>query len=563
MNETNGNENMIKLEIKDWLYNAGLIGLYRILKHAEKEVYAKDNYIEFDLSCLDNFEKMYFAYFSDTYGKEGLWYKLTSFLKGVGFPSNQEGLDEEKIKTFVKEFDKELVKASYMTAYEIAGQEKDLIKNQLKIIKDKSSSIEEKRAKISEIYGFFIENGPIIGAKFISYAIIQNYWIEKSFLNKQFVKENMFDLYKKDFVEPTIIFVQSKEKKSPFGHCSICNRVLNKKTDGNKGLTWLNMDLNSTRKTSVYWNHQPALIVCPLCYLVYTCVPAGFVSYKQKGIFINDNSGIRNLIEMNNLLISRMDDIKSFESLEDISYSHIINLIREMREKQLKKEIDNIQIIKTEGKSKKDEKPVYRFNLLSRQLIDVIDKSHNELQRLTERSLKIDNKRYLNLYKEVIDRLYKNMDLYPIICYLLGDALRKKSKTGNADLVFKINLNFIGGNMADSNNTISDKKILVMKQMGLSLKKGYADEPHKIQGIAYRLLNNLKTKNINGFMDVLINCHMHIRKEVPTLFVECIDDVERFQALGYAFLIGFMGEEYIPKTKKENMDSTGERENEK
>lgn len=557
MNETNGNENMIKLEIKDWLYNAGLIGLYRILKHAEKEVYAKDNYIEFDLSCLDNFEKMYFAYFSDTYGKEGLWYKLTSFLKGVGFPSNQEGLDEEKIKTFVKEFDKELVKASYMTAYEIAGQEKDLIKNQLKIIKDKSSSIEEKRAKISEIYGFFIENGPIIGAKFISYAIIHFYWSGKSFLNKQLVKENMFDLYKKDFVEPAIAFVQSEEKKSPFGHCAVCNRVLNKKTDGNEGLSWLNMDLDSARKTSVYWNHQPSLIVCPLCYMVYTCVPAGFVTFKRKGIFINENSEIRNLINMNNLLISRMDDIKNLEEGEEYTYFHIINLIREMREKHLKKELDNIQVIKY------DNDAGYSFNILSRELLRVIDKSHNELHLLTERYIKTDDRRYLNLYKEVIDRLYKNMDLYPIICYLLGDALRKKSKTGNADLVFKINLNFIGGNMADSNNAISDKKILVMKQMGLSLKKGYGDEPNKIQGIAYRLLNNLKTKNINGFMDVLINCHMHIRKEVPTLFVECIDDVERFQALGYAFLIGFMGEEYIPKTKKENMDSTGEMANEK
>ncbi len=557
MNETNGNENMIKLEIKDWLYNAGLIGLYRILKHAEKEVYAKDNYIEFDLSCLDNFEKMYFAYFSDTYGKEGLWYKLTSFLKGVGFPSNQEGLDEEKIKTFVKEFDKELVKASYMTAYEIAGQEKDLIKNQLKIIKDKSSSIEEKRAKISEIYGFFIDNGSVIGAKFVSYAIIHFYWSGKSFLNKQLVKENMFDLYKKDFVEPTIAFVQSEEKKSPFGHCSVCNRVLNKKTDGNEGLSWLNMDLDSARKTSVYWNHQPSLIVCPLCYMVYTCVPAGFVTFKRKGIFINENSEIRNLINMNNLLISRMDDIKNLEEGEEYTYFHIINLIREMREKHLKKELDNIQVVKY------DNDAGYSFNILSRELLRVIDKSHNELHMLTERYIKTDDRRYLNLYKEVIDRLYKNMDLYPIISYLLGDGLRKKSKTGNADLVFKINLNFIGGNMVDSNNAIWDKKILAMKQIGLSLKKGYGDEPNKIQGIAYRLLNNLKTKNINGFMDVLINCHMHIRKEVPTLFVECIDDVERFQALGYAFLIGFMGEEYIPKTKKENMDSTGEMANEK
>ncbi len=99
---------------------------------------------------------------------------------------------------------------------------------------------------------------------------------------------------------------------------------------------------------------------------------------------------------------------------------------------------------------------------------------------------------------------------------------------------------------------MSDKKIYAMKQMGLKLKKGYKDEQNKIQGIAYRLLNSLKTKNIDGFMDVMINCHMHIGQEVPTLFVECIDDPDRFQALGYAFILGFMGEEYNPESKQES-----------
>ena len=95
---------------------------------------------------------------------------------------------------------------------------------------------------------------------------------------------------------------------------------------------------------------------------------------------------------------------------------------------------------------------------------------------------------------------------------------------------------FIGGHMPE-------KKIYiyVMKQMGLKLKMGYNSEQNKIRGIAGRLLNNLKTKNVNGFLEVVINCHMHTGLEVPTLFIECIDDVEQFRTYGYAFLLGFMG----------------------
>jgi CRISPR-associated protein Cst1 len=125
-------------------------------------------------------------------------------------------------------------------------------------------------------------------------------------------------------------------------------------------------------------------------------------------------------------------------------------------------------------------------------------------------------------------------------------SLRKKKNFGFSDLIFSINMKFIGGHM-------SEKKIYAMKHMGLQLKKAYKDEPNKIQGIAYRLLNYLKTKKVNGFLDVVVNCHMHIGKEVPTLFVECIDDVEKFQAYGYAFLLGLMGEEYKQDSKTVNL----------
>ncbi|MCU0286348.1 MAG: type I-B CRISPR-associated protein Cas8b1/Cst1, partial [Acidobacteria bacterium] len=113
------------------------------------------------------------------------------------------------------------------------------------------------------------------------------------------------------------------------------------------------------------------------------------------------------------------------------------------------------------------------------------------------------------------------------------------------EIVFKINMNFLGGLM-------SEKKILVMKQMGLKLKKGFKDEQNKIPGIAYRLLDHLRTKNIKTFMDVVINCHMHIGQEVPSLLVECIDNTEKFLAYGYAFLLGFMGEENNPETNEIN-----------
>jgi len=536
--------NTVRIEIKDWLYNAGILGFYRILKNAEKECLVKDNYIECDSSCFDGFEEDFFKYFIDEYGKDGLWPKLIEFCKAKISLENPQATDEGRIKEFLAEFDKDLDKASYRSAYAIISKDENHIKNLLKDIKDKSVENSKKLERIKEIYSYFQENKNIIQAKYVIYTAINYYLSNISFLNKQQVKNNMYELLKRDFVEPAVHFFKSEAKKSFYGNCMICNRVINKKGEGFEGLSWLKMDLDSARKTSVYWNHTPDIIICPICNLVLSCVPAGYVTYKQKGIFINDNSNMDRLIGINEALTLSMkeSDTANMESLEEKTYVHIINMIRQMQEeRKTRQEIDNIQVVKYDNVTKS-----YTFNLLSKQVLKVIESSKKELEILSKLyDVFLDRKNKINLYDEVIEHIYGNRDLYPLVGLILGLAIRKKARHGLADLIFKINMKFIGGDM-------SDKKIQVMKMMGLKLKKGYREEQNKIPGIAYRLLNNLKTKNINGFMDVAINCHMHIGLEVPTLFIECIDDAERFQAFGYAFLIGFMGEEYIPDSKGEN-----------
>ncbi len=544
-------DNTIRIDIKDWLFNAGILGLYRILVHSEQEVSKKDNYIQFDLPALEHFEDHFFTYFFDTYEKESLWARLTGYYRqhfspgpaaasDPVVPHNEPPDDEKKIKDFCASFDKKLDSASYRTAYEIVSGNKDFIKEKLKTIKDKKLPFAQRLEKIKEIYDFFIQFKRFIMAKYVTYQVINCYWSGVSFLNKQQVNLDMFRLYKKDFVSPVFDFFTAKVKKNPFGNCLVCGRAIQAKSDGFEGLAWLNLDLDPARKTSVYWNHNSDMVVCPVCHLVYSCVPAGFATFRHKGLFINDNTTAGRLIAINTAALDRLNDIEKAEILENFTYSQVINLVRQLREKESKEEIDNIQVIKY------DPDRGYSFNLLSKQVIRVIDKSEKLLKDLAEmNSVKLDSKNRINMYAEVIDRIYKNIDLYPLVALLLGLALRRKWRSsGMADLVFKINMNFIGGNM-------SDKKILALKHLGLALKKGYHEQSNKIPGIAYRLLNYLKTKNINGFMDVMINCHMHIGLEVPTLFVECIDDMERFQAYGYAFLLGFTGQEYNPEGKKD------------
>lgn len=551
MTEQNTQTNhFIRVEIKDWLYNAGLVGLYRILKYADIPVTRQDNYIQFDTDALEDFESKYFKYLYDTYEKDSLWHQLTSYVKQHLLDVDSDNISAEEetaIDNFFKTFGTDLDKASNRSAYEIINGNPNHMKTILKAAKDKQTETAEKLHVAREIHQFFNDHKHIIQAKYVAYAVITHYWQNKSFLNRQQVKQNMYELYKKDFVDPIVPYLESPAKKKPFCNCLICNRPINSKGDAATGLTWLNMDLDPARKTSLYWNYKPDIIVCPICTLVYSCVPAGFITIKRNGIFINDNSNIDSLIRLNSLAKDQMETIGKIEEAENLSYFHIIDLIRQTRDKHLQRELSNIQIIKNEGDR------TYTFNMLTKHLLTVIEASNKELEILSKRGgFPLKNKTYLNLYQEVIRRLYLNLSLYPLLHTLLHTTIANGGKDRHIiNTIFKININYIGGNM-------SDKKIYAMKGFGVKLRDEYKKkgEDNKHSGIAYRLLNYLKTKNPNGFLDVVINCHMHVGKEIPTLFVEAIDHIDRFQAYGYSFLLGFTGADHHTAGKTEETSAS-------
>jgi CRISPR-associated protein Cst1 len=87
---------------------------------------------------------------------------------------------------------------------------------------------------------------------------------------------------------------------------------------------------------------------------------------------------------------------------------------------------------------------------------------------------------------------------------------------------------------------------------GDDLKKEYKDKnsENKLNGIAYKLLNALKTNNKGMFMDVILNCYLHVGKQVPKFFVDCLDGNEELKTIGYSFLNGLIDE----KKSSENIE---------
>ncbi|SHH83075.1 CRISPR-associated protein Cst1 [Caloranaerobacter azorensis DSM 13643] len=554
----------IRLELSDWLYNAGIVGIANILEHSGKKFEKKSNYIEFDEELLENFEEMYFKYFIDKYLKFTSWYRIVSFEDYI-INFNEGEITEkdiEKINNHIQYTKKKLTSSSYKSGYSIIKSSKiDLLKEEKKLkkikknkkqtIKDIIPNIKEQLDVISDIIDFLKadEVKRVILAKNIIYDVIAKFIKDVSFLHKNANKNNMYEEYKNYFINSIIEYINNEDNSNSNYNCFNCNRKISKLSKpASYDLTWINkIGVDMSRKTSHFWNFYGDAFVCPICNLVYSCIPAGFTVVRDRGLFINQNSDVKTLISINNIAI---DHNTRFEELEEKSYYAVSENLKQSVVENMEKEIDNIQIVKLD--SNNDRRP-YTFNVLSKNKLKIIYENKKLLRYLVNSYVKTDIGDYINIYSEVIKRLYDNKNQFDLINKLLYLNMNEKfAKIGNIKIIIKINNDYLGGIM--KGKMISYNTIDKLQQLGFELKKAYEakNSKNKISGISYRLLNALKTKNTDKFMDTLINAYMYLNKEIPIEFIEGLKDEDRFQTLGYSFLLGLQGENGKKELDKEN-----------
>lgn len=544
----------IRLELSDWLYNAGVVGIANILDASNIPYNKGINYIEFDDSVLENFEEKYFNYFIKKYEKFTSWYKIVSF---QGYIDNfdiekAEEKDLTAINDQIEDVKKKLTSNSYKSGYlVIEDKELDLLKEEKKLkkikktkkqeIKDVVDSIQQQLEIIKVIIKYLKkeEVKRIILAKNVIYDIIQRFWTDVSFLNKNNSKNDMYDEYSKYFVEDLLSYVKADKNKYKY-LCFTCeNKISKLSKPAAYDLTWISkMGVDMSRKSSHFWNLNGDSYICPICNLVYSCIPAGFTVIKSRGLFINQNSSMDSLIKINK---HTLEHNTSFEELEQESYFNIVESINQSSVEHFEKEVENIQIVKLDSDNQR--RP-YTFNVLSKDKLKTISENKNMLKSMIKINAKVSSKEYLNLYREVISRLYDGKNQFDLINKLFHLKLDSKfNRMQFIEMIIKINNNFLEGRV--KGKMVHYKVINNCKNYGLDLRKSYIDKKaqNKLGGITYRLLNALKTKNTSRFMDTILNAYMYLNKQVPTTFVEGLQDIDKFQTIGYAFLLGLQGEE--------------------
>ncbi|WP_209660235.1 type I-B CRISPR-associated protein Cas8b1/Cst1 [Acetoanaerobium pronyense] len=542
----------------DWQLNAGIVGFINIMNHkSEHNINIKEHYIEFSKEHLIGFSEKYFNYLIDTYKPYTSWYKIVSYEESIKkYEDNDYTNFDEKsldnLNKYIKDILKKYIKSnSYKAAFDLISIDINILdmEKQLSPIKLKKGSdiqsvlpeIKKQLALIKDIIAFFKENETkkyVLG-KNVIYQFIKNSWNGVSLLNPQTKEKDFYEDYNSYFVNPLIEYIETDKIKYKF-QCFSCD---SKMKDMKNTLSFLNhTGFDTVRKASHAWNFSNDIAICELCKLMYSCMPAGITYAYNKGIFVNENSSIEKLVKINTNLKSRIFSYDSTDR-DTHTYRALINSFEKEHEEKLKYELADIQIIRYEQISSDENR--YKFNILSKNLLETIMKSKKYIDYLSKANYKENGER-VNIYEATIDRLFNNQNMYTLIhkCILYKASAPKDNYYNDSHMLslLKINVEYLKGvgYLENKGLDIVDNG----SRQGYFLKQAYKDKGSvdKVNGICYRLLNSLKTSNQNAFMDTLINCYLYVKKPVPQIFMETLKDEDVFKTVGYAFVAGLTGE---------------------
>lgn len=575
----------IELKLKDYLFNAGLLGFINILgeeakNNGELEIDNKNRLIRFSPKVLENFEYKYFDFFIKRYGKTLTYGKILEFEKYIDeFEENGEkikSINELKMINDKITFFKAKIKSeSYKKAYDfiekngtnkILGLEKELkkikepkeniseisnddVKNNLKIMKE---IIDFFKRKITDKEGN-VKN--YLAAKNIAYVIINNAWSSVSFLNRANAAKDIYEEYKSYFVEPALEYINANKSKFKY-KCTISNMPMK---DYKNTLGFLNdTGFDVSRKPSHVWNFVNDIAITPLVTLIYSCVPAGFIYGADKGIFVNANHNIDQLCKINNGI--------AYNILEDESEEKSINLYKNLL-KEIKKEKDNTKYELSDIQIVKLEEGHYKFTLLSRNILKLLSENKEKLDDLLDKWYLID-RRYFYLYDTTITELLNNQNLFSLInklCYYKISKIKLYCKLKNIEDLLKINLDYIRRlkkmdkqeivekkENKKTSEELTEKDIFYIRRDAMIFREEYikkSGNDKKIGSLLYRLQNALRINNVDMFMDALISAHAYAGRNISSLFAKVLLNDENFQTLGHGFLLGLLGED---KSKNEN-----------
>jgi CRISPR-associated protein Cst1 len=516
---------VVSRSLNDGLFNAGLLGFYHVLDHGGFSISVNGAEISFDSEVFTDFTSQYLNTLIDTFGKDTVFIQIEGWYQELLQIAEINKTTETvilKAESFLVE---KLKRNSYLAAYEILAHRGENVDFVGKIKESKETrDFYEKKMILLAIIEKAMEYRDVFLLKDIAYTKIQPFWSNIAFLNRMENKSEFSQTFEKSFTTPVNDFLadntENKQQKTEL-FCCQCGSPITKGQASS--MSWINdegIDLN--RKTSYFWNHVPDSYLCPVCNLIYACVPLGFYTKGQESVFVNQNNSFKSLLAFSAVLQAKQDN-------SDVFYTVIQSFLKNAEQTTAKNELINIQVIRRSGER-------YYHNILSKDKLSSIRLCEKNFDNLVGKSVKI-GENYVNLYREVLTCVLNNTNLYSFINDCLHYGIADGKQVG-----------FVK-NLIDIQTQLFHKG---EKSMGMDLvNRGYHDgfflrqkmvgpdrNENKLRGLSFKLVNSLKSRNQYLFSDTVLRQYLSEGSPSPKALIEVLENEENFLNYGYSFLTG-------------------------
>lgn len=379
--------------------------------------------------------------------------------------------------------------------------------------------------------------------------VISKFWVKAPLLESSkgivVLSKRIGELgsYAAAYNEAFVDAVQNYESKGKL-QCIDCGAALKSKSKGVAvPITFTNNIWNDMqRKTSAFWNYNAEAYLCPLCALVYSCAPLGFIQYGRDFLFINSSLSMKDLIN------ERPGKNEHKETNE--TYAHWFNRVRNIVQKDASRTLSGVQVIIMQENSN------YRFVTITKPVAEIIRQSEDALEALASKNIWAShNNNYINIYGETAKLITNLQDVYQLCDLCIRADCIAKSFAVNQLINVQISILNTGGRLYMTNEELRKRKNIAYYD-GLAFKEAYmrtkgTDNIKIMSGIIHPLLNSVSVSDGMTILDKLLRAYAYLGMAVPETITRMGEKSEEAKAIGYAYISGLLGE----RKEKKNVES--------
>lgn len=539
---------MITLHTEDWATNAGILGFYRILRHAGTALYeVKDNRLVFDPALLADFPVWFFDYAMDVFSvarRKEQWVQ-TCIKRAIGaaFVENKRAIFAD-MKDTVKRLLNRLPEEVCLIK-RLIDQEKQI------------QSLEELEA-IAHMYIELLHHGQL--NEVLTFNVIrsrlsdlhgQTSFLQRTRSNISRAEHEAFLL--RDFVQPIMWEQQilrtvadgwacleeevKRSEKSPYQ--AYAKAVLGAKKKGTlhfcpmiegqfaltqyTEMVFFPNAVSLENATNYSWDNKAAFPISRLYRLIMFCTAFGLHKDGDVYLFLQVEEDLRTMLQVNEQYALQKSQGNPFEVF-------VYDVLRETTDK-VKWISQNMMVVEFKNEGKK--------TMLSQHFVSDVAVAYLRLRQDKE----LGRMRFYKFRNDVLSRLLRDAPVFPVIVKRLYERLNTVSygDTYAASLLmFYVTQIKEGSDMSEQRLSAAETRMRLAYKDGQEIRTMYVKRgmENKITGLSYRLLNALSTNNRQQFFETLLRTLPGVQKKTHMYLGPTRPDSTEFETIASAFISG-------------------------